>query len=152
MSGRFADVEHLLRMAGLFVAGAVIFLIVRAVLVPEGFGTWGHFRAGALDDNRAHPLRHAGRQACADCHADVVEARKGSRHAAIGCEACHGPLAAHAEDPEATPARRPDAATLCLGCHRFNVARPAGFPQVDPAEHGDGEPCMSCHQPHHPNS
>jgi hypothetical protein len=151
MSGRFADVGHLLRMAGLFLAGAVVFVIVRAVLVPEGFGTWGHFRAGALDDNRAHPLRYAGWQACADCHADVVEVRQGSRHAAIGCEACHGPLAAHAEDPEAAPARRPDATVLCRSCHQANVARPAGFPQIDPAEHGDGEPCVSCHQPHHPN-
>jgi hypothetical protein len=151
MSGRFADVGHLLRMAGLFIAGAVVFVIVRAVLVPEGFGTWGHFRAGALDDNRAHPLRYAGWQVCADCHADVLEARHGSRHAAIGCEACHGPLAAHAEDPEATPARRPDATVLCRGCHQTNVARPAGFPQIDPMEHGDGEPCVSCHQPHHPN-
>ena len=150
MSGRFADVEHLLRMAGLFVAGAVVFLIVRAVLVPEGFGTWGHFRAGALDDNRVHPLRFAGQQACADCHADVFEVRRGGKHAAIGCEACHGPHGTHAADPDAAPGRRPDAATLCLGCHRLNVARPAGFPQVDPAEHGDGEPCATCHPPHHP--
>ncbi len=151
MSGRFQDVGHLLRMAGLFVAGAVVFLIVRAVLVPEGFGTWGHFRAGALDDNRAHPLRYAGQQACADCHADVVDARQGSKHAAIGCEACHGPLAAHAEDPDAAPAKRPDPAALCRSCHQLNVARPAAFPQIDAAEHGGGEPCVGCHAPHHPD-
>jgi len=151
MSGRFADVKHLLRMAGLFVAGAVVFVIVRALLVPEGFGTWGHFRAGALDDNRAHQLRYAGRQACADCHGDVLEARQGSKHTGIGCEACHGPLAAHAEDPEAVPARRPEATPLCRGCHQANVARPAGFPQIDPAEHGGGEPCVACHAPHHPD-
>jgi hypothetical protein len=151
MRGRFADVEHLLRMAGLFVAGAVVFVIVRALLVPEGFGTWGHFRAGALDDNRAHPLRYAGRQACAECHADVLEARQGSKHAAIGCEACHGPLAAHAADPEAAPAHRPQATPLCRGCHQANVARPAGFPQIDAAEHGGGEACISCHPPHHPD-
>lgn len=151
MSGRFRDVEHLLRMAGLFVAGAAVFVIVRAVLVPEGFGTWGHFRAGALDDNRAHPLRFAGQQACADCHAEVLEVRIGSKHATIGCEACHGPLAAHAEDPGAAPAQRPEATPLCLGCHQANVARPFGFPQIDQAEHGGGEPCISCHQPHHPD-
>lgn len=151
MSGRFKDVGHLLRMAGLFVAGAVVFVIVRAMLVPEGFGTWGHFRAGALDDNRAHPLRYAGRQACADCHADVVDSGQGSKHAAIGCEACHGPLAAHAEDPETAPATRPDTTALCRSCHQENVARPAAFPQIDAAEHGDGEPCVACHAPHHPD-
>jgi hypothetical protein len=151
MSGRFSDVQHLVRMAALFIAGVVVFLILRALLVPEGFGVWGHFRAGALDDNRARPLRFAGREACAECHADVLDARVGSKHAAIGCEACHGPLAAHAADPDAARASRPEAAPLCRSCHERNVARPAAFPQIDPAEHGGGEPCLACHQPHHPD-
>lgn len=151
MSGRFSDVQHLLRMAGLFAIGVVLFLIARALLVPDGFGVYGHYRAGALDDNRAHQLRFAGHEACADCHANVLEARVGGKHAAIGCEACHGPLAAHAEDPDAAPAPRPEATPLCRVCHGVNVARPAGFPQVDPAEHGGGESCVSCHQPHNPD-
>ena len=31
-----------------------------------------------------------------------------------------------------------------------NVAKPKGFPMVDPAEHAKGDPCNTCHSPHHP--
>lgn len=148
--GRFADREHLFRMAGLFGAGIVLLLAARFVLTPKDFGVYGHFRAGAISDNEGKPLRYAGRQACGDCHGDVLEARKGSRHERVGCEACHGPLRAHAEDPEGVKAERPEVGRVCLVCHAANVAKPEGFPAVEPQEHADGEPCGGCHQPHHP--
>jgi hypothetical protein len=147
---RFRDKEHLVRMAALFVAALGLFLVVRALLVPKGFGAYGHFRAGALKDNAARPLRFAGRAACADCHDDIVQKRKGSKHERVGCEACHGALAVHAADPEKLAPQKPDGKTVCLVCHLENVAKPKGFPQVDPQEHGDGGPCTSCHNPHHP--
>jgi hypothetical protein len=150
MNGLFKDKEHLLRMAALFAAGVLVFLIARGLLVPEGFGTYGHFRAGALADNRARAAAFAGRVSCGDCHADIVEARTGSKHAAVGCEACHGALGKHAADPETVTPTKPDGAHVCLICHLENVARPSTFPQVDPADHGDGKPCNSCHKPHHP--
>jgi hypothetical protein len=146
----FADKEHLARMTLLFVLGLAAFLVARALFVPKDFGVYGHYRAGALDDNRAFPLSYAGRKACEDCHADVVEMRVGSKHQRIACESCHGPLAKHTEDPEANKPERPDAKTICLVCHMENVAKPATFPQVDPKDHGDGAACSSCHKPHHP--
>ena len=150
MRSALRDSSHLLRAAALFVALLGVFFVVRAMLVPEGFGDFGHYRAGALDDNRAGPMWFAGRSACADCHADVVEAKQGSKHQAIGCEACHGALAAHASDPSAGKPVRPDARTVCLVCHLQNVAKPPQFPQVDPKEHAQGAPCSDCHEPHHP--
>jgi hypothetical protein len=152
MKGIFKDKEHLVRVAGLFVAGVVVFLLARAAFVPKGFGEYGHYRAGALDDNRNRPLAFAGRAACETCHWDVADARKGSKHAGIGCETCHGPQAQHAnsDDPAKAKPKRPDPKTLCLRCHLENVAKPAKFPQVNPKDHGDGQPCTSCHKPHHP--
>jgi hypothetical protein len=150
MKDLFKDKEHLLRMAGLFAAGVLLFVVARGLLVPKGFGTYGHFRAGALADNRARQVMFAGRAACADCHADIVEMRVGSKHATVGCEACHGALARHAEDPENVKPVKPDGARICLVCHLENVAKPKRFPQVDPAEHGEGKACNSCHNPHHP--
>jgi len=144
------DREHLVRMAGLFLVGLILFLIVQLALVPKDFHTLGHFRAGALADNAAHAVVFAGRQACESCHPDVVETRKGSRHGMIGCEACHGALAKHADDPGSLKPTRPDARTLCLVCHREDVAKPKSFKQVNPQEHMGGEPCISCHKPHHP--
>lgn len=151
MDSRFKDEEHLLRVVGVFVAGLLAFILLQAVLVPKGFGVYGHFRAGALDDNGARPMSFAGRAACEDCHTDVVDARKGGKHAAIGCEACHGPLAKHAQDQEALKPQRPDG-RVCLVCHTANVGKPRGFPQVDPREHAGQASCLSCHTAHNPGA
>ena len=148
--GPLDNVSHLVRMACIFVAGLGVFLVARATLVPDDFGKWGHYRAGAVAANADKPLRHAGRAACADCHSDVVEVKAAGAHAKLGCEGCHGPLAAHAGDPDTVKPVKPAAATLCPVCHQANVAKPEGFPQVDAKEHSGGEACDSCHQAHSP--
>ena len=150
MNSLFKETAHLFRAAALFAAGILVFLVVRAALVPKDFGELGHYRAGALVDARTRPMSFAGRAACEECHGDVAEVRKGSKHAGIGCEACHGALAAHAQDPTSVKPVLPDPAKLCLVCHADNVAKPAGFPHVDPKEHAGGEACTTCHKPHHP--
>ena len=71
-------------------------------------------------------------------------------HERIGCEGCHGALAAHAEAPDEVTVERPDPAALCLRCHAQTSYRPEDFPQVSEAEHAEGEPCDSCHEPHTP--
>jgi len=146
---RFKDQIHLIRMGLLFAAGLGAFLVAREVLVPRDFGLYGHYRAGALADVRSLPLHYAGRAACAECHDDVVKARAGSAHQKVGCEACHGPLAVHAADPSQLEPVLPDA-SVCRVCHLENVAKPKGFPQVNPEDHADGEACTTCHHPHHP--
>jgi hypothetical protein len=150
MGALFGHKGHLVRVAGLFLAGVVAFLVLQALLVPKGFGVYGHYRAGALAENRVRPVAFAGRAACVECHSDVPEAMKGGRHAAVHCEACHGPLAAHAGDPTEKKAVRPDSKVLCARCHAANVARPARFPQVEAAEHSGGEACTTCHVAHNP--
>ncbi len=144
------DAEHLIRMAVVFGVGLLVFFTARAVFVPKGFGELGHYRAAAITDNAARPLVYAGRETCEVCHADVAESRKDSRHAVIACEACHGALAKHADDPGALKPTRPDGRTLCLTCHRSEAAKPEKFPQVVPDQHAGNQPCNSCHHPHHP--
>jgi predicted CXXCH cytochrome family protein len=146
----FGHKGHLVRVAGLFLVGIAIFLAMQAVLVPKGFGVYGHYRAGALDDNRARPLVHAGRASCVECHGDVPEAAKGGRHQGIRCEACHGALARHAGDPASQKAVKPDSRVLCVRCHESNLARPARFPQIDPEDHAGTEACTECHSAHNP--
>jgi Cytochrome c554 and c-prime len=145
------DKEHLVRMAALFAAGVVVFLILQAVLVPKGFGVYGHYRAGALADNRVRVPRFAGRTACIECHTDERDAWKGGKHAGVACEACHGALAKHAEDPSSSKVVKPDPKTICFTCHLTNVAKPKKFPQMDPKNHFDGGACNSCHAPHAPD-
>ena len=147
---RFGDYEHLLRVVGLFAAGLLVFLLLKAVLVPASFGLYGHYRADALEENAARAVSFAGHAACEDCHAEVVEVRKGSKHERVACEACHGALAPHAAgDESAGKPARPTAA-LCLTCHTSNVAKPAGFPQVSLKDHAEPGTCLECHKPHSP--
>jgi hypothetical protein len=152
VTGLFKDREHYLRAAILLAAGVAAFLVFRTIMVPKGFGMYGHYREGALTDNRARALVFAGRSACEECHADVAELRMGSRHERVNCEACHGALAAHAVDPGAVTPKLPEGGSLCLTCHAQNVARPVSFPQVDPQDHAGNDPCTSCHRPHHPET
>ena len=143
---------HLVRMAGLFLAGIVLFVIARKAFVPDGFGELGHFRTGALADNMARNPVFAGRTACGECHSDEPDRLKAGPHAKVGCEACHGALGRHASGESEDKPALPDAAKLCLVCHRQSVSKPAGFPQVDPKDHMDGSGnCVGCHDPHAPD-
>jgi predicted CXXCH cytochrome family protein len=146
---RVGDAGHLLRMAALFGVGIMVFLLLRTALTPADFGRDGHYRASAVDDNRRDPVVHAGRAACAACHDAPAAALAAGGHRGVGCESCHGPLAAHAEAPEAREARRPDGRALCLSCHARLVGRPAAFPQVD-ADHAPEGACTECHGAHAP--
>ena len=153
MSGWFKDKEHLVRMASLFAVGIGVFFVLQYTFVPAGFGQYGHYRAGALDDNRdpvKNPLRYAGRAACEDCHADVVETRKGSRHEQIGCEACHGPAAKHVANPTDVKPAKPDPRAVCIRCHSASASRPKAFPQVIVADHAPEGECTNCHKAHAP--
>ena len=161
MRDRFRHVEHVLRFAAVFVVGIVGFFMLRWMLLPQDFGLYGFYRPGALDDITATPLVYAGRAACERCHHDTYEPPADrpkpapdadpveNKHAVLRCEACHGPLIAHAID-EKRPVSKVGADRLCLTCHRQIPGRPKAHPQVVPGEHGDNDPCMSCHTPHFP--
>lgn len=146
----FKDAAHLFRFAGLFVVAFLVFWVVRGYVVPKTFGKYGHYRAAAIDEMAARPVHYAGHQACEACHTNVLDVKKAGKHAGVNCEACHGPQAKHADDPGSVTPAKLDTATLCVRCHGASVARPKTFPQVDAADHANGVPCETCHQPHSP--
>jgi uncharacterized CHY-type Zn-finger protein len=146
----FKDAGHLLRLAAVFLVGVVVFLVARGLLVPRSFGQYGHYRGNAIAEIAAHPAVFAGHQTCETCHSDVLEVKQKGRHARVNCEACHGALAKHAEDPGSVKPEKLQAAVLCARCHQANIAKPKQFPQVVPAEHSGGAACDMCHQPHSP--
>jgi hypothetical protein len=144
------DSAHLIRPALVLLAALGLFIAIRAAVIPEGFGKYGHYRAGALEANRAKPISYAGQATCVLCHEDQGKSRAAGRHANVACEACHGPLAKHADDPASLKPTRPDTANLCRRCHEKDAAKPEKFPQVVTAEHSGGAACNTCHQPHNP--
>jgi Cytochrome c7 and related cytochrome c len=150
MGDRFRDFEHVLRAGALFAGGLAVFLVIRWALVPADFGVYGFYRAGALADSQALPIRYAGQTQCLDCHADVAETRKDSRHANINCEACHGPLARHASGNFDLKPKALNPRLLCLQCHTQAAGKPGGFPQIVAAEHAPEGACTTCHTPHRP--
>jgi predicted CXXCH cytochrome family protein len=152
MQSRFRDAEHLVRLLVLFAAGTLFFLVVRAFAVPQGFGEYGHFRTGAIADSRARPLSFAGRQACVECHEKEAKSKTTGAHKPVGCESCHGPLAAHAADPKAVKPELPQVPALCVRCHERLSSRPSTFPQVDAVAHAEGNSCIDCHDPHSPDA
>jgi hypothetical protein len=142
--------SHLVRMATLFVAGLLVFLLGRSYFVPSDFGLYGHYRAGALDDARARPIAFAGQAACVECHSDIGDLRKTARHASVSCESCHGALATHAAGDEPLKPAHPDGTRTCVGCHLKSRSKPSTFPQIEVADHAGDARCIECHNPHAP--
>ena len=144
------DAEHLVRVALVVAVGIVLFFVVRGMVVPRSFGQYGHYRGDAITEIASRPVVFAGHDTCEACHQEVFDLKKTGKHINVACEACHGPLARHADDPSAVVPQRPDTAVLCARCHEANAAKPKGFPQVNSKEHAGDIACGTCHQPHRP--
>lgn len=146
----FKDGEHLIRLAAVFVLGLVAFVILRAAVVPRSFGQYGHYRGTAIAEIASRPIALAGHETCETCHSDIADQKKLGKHVVVACEACHGALAAHADDPGSVQPKKLDTAMVCARCHEANSAKPTWFPQVVTADHSGGLACDTCHQPHRP--
>lgn len=150
MNSKWQDAAHLIRPALVFVAAFILFLGLRAIVVPKSYGLYGPYRADALEEIRARPLVFAGQAVCAGCHPEEAAVRDAGKHASVSCEACHGPAAAHADDPAQAPGAKPAATPLCSRCHEADAAKPKWFKQVVSSQHSGGAGCGDCHQPHSP--
>ena len=116
MGRLFGPFNHVFRIAVLFAAGIAAFLVMRWWFVPSDFGVYGHYRAGALADNRGRALAYAGqvvrergggptrpdtRAVCVGCHArsggkphafpQVVVREHAEEGACTACHAAHKP-------------------------------------------------------------
>lgn len=148
---RFKDAKHLFRLVWIFGIGLLAVVIARTVLIPKSFGQYGHYRADAVGQIASLPVAFAGHQACEACHSDVLDVKGKGSHKGVNCEACHGALAKHVDDPGTIQPAKLDTLVLCIRCHEVNGARPKNFPQISSREHNEaGLPCETCHQPHSP--
>jgi DmsE family decaheme c-type cytochrome len=103
---------------------------------------------------------YVGQQACLECHEDLGAAYPRSPHGRLadyqypgparGCEACHGPGAAHAESGEPAdiirfdPARGELAGKSCLKCHQTGVTWNWSL-----SHHAESDvSCLACHRIH----
>lgn len=141
------QVKRLLIPFGIVIAG---FILMRHLLVPADYGKYGPYRASAVDEIASQPIKYSGHDVCEDCHDDVVAKKKMSYHLDVACEVCHGPAAAHTQDPDGNQLPAPRGRGYCPLCHEYLPSRPTGFPQIVSEAHNPMKACISCHDPHDP--
>lgn len=142
--------QQLISIGIVFILIVILFIVARKIFIPPSFGVLGHYRAQAIEENKAREIIYAGAAACYDCHDAIYELKATSYHKDVACETCHGPAAKHAEDPAQYAPIVPRGRDTCPICHDYNPSRPTGFPQIIAAKHNPGKACMSCHNPHNP--
>lgn len=143
---------QILRLVILAAGVAGSYGIARVLMVPPTYGTYGSYRAAALDELTVGKPVFSGMKACDECHTEVFEELLKFEHKEISCESCHGPSRKHASDPDTKTPRGKYADVDCLRCHQTNASRPVWLKQVDSNDHYRGDKkCLACHMPHQPN-
>lgn len=124
------------------------YLVARHFLTPASFGQQGFFRADAIAEVASHPPVYAGRQACDECHSEVLLKLAKKEHKHLSCEGCHGPGQAHVENPDIKMGVLHY--SHCVRCHEANPSRPKTHKQIVLKSHYPGDKCTECHVPHQP--
>lgn len=143
----------------LFVAlGLVVgIILVRTVLVPEGFGVYergymyGWHRKSNEAEWKAVKAKYKTDVRCRECHPDKYNAIQGSPHSIINCENCHGPSYDHPDDPRGLAVDR--SRGLCIRCHSYlpyKTSDRGGIRGINPETHYSQAECVMCHVPHNP--
>ena len=155
--------DHIVRFTVLIIVVILGFCFVRSYLIPDSFGvhgsyTYAYYRADSESEQAALPIAYQGAQHCSACHAPQAAILKGSGHAALDCESCHGGFKAHNNNTLERMAIR-DSVDTCMLCHEGLNARPTDFPQISSfaahiADQGEilmpDMNCATCHDPHAP--
>jgi len=121
--------SHVIRIVLGIVALAFLGFIGKMVLTPKSFGTYGYYRADAIEEEAVIEIRHWTNAPCFSCHAYEAGIHLKGLHQSISCEFCHGPYADHVTDGKKTgplPVKKgEEIKTLCLRCHNKAIqARP----------------------------
>lgn len=140
---------RLVALSVITVAVLSVGILVVGVAAATFYGEYGLHPEKNAREWAGHELAYAAPGICQDCHAAEYGRQATSQHHAIGCQSCHGPLEAHATDPEVTElALQAPEAGICAQCHAATSGRPVGFPQVDLSTHFRSGECRACHDAH----
>lgn len=154
---------HVIRIAVILVIAAVLGYAATRIFRPDGFGEYGHYRAGAVQDEINREVRHMTNDSCLTCHHYIKEMHQTGIHKTVSCEFCHGPYADHIDKDGKIIAKLPvkkgeEIKTLCLRCHNQIIrARPKeSIKMVSMPQHLESKNvqidhiCDQCHNVHAP--
>jgi hypothetical protein len=153
---------HVIRLVIVLLAAGLLAIGARAALLPAGFGKYGHYRAGAVEDEARREIRNMTNDSCLACHPDIKRVHLDGVHKTVSCEFCHGPLADHVKDNQVIgklPVKRDlEIKDLCLRCHNQIIrARPGeAIKMIAMPKHLEEKQvqvehnCNQCHHVHSP--
>jgi len=110
--GFVQDMEHLIRLAVVMAIALTAFMILRAACRPTQFWTVRLLSRLAARGDRVAANCFCRSRELRDLPSDVVALKNEGKHAGVNCEACHGALAKHAEDPGTLQPPKLDTASL----------------------------------------
>ena len=64
---------HVIRIVVVLLVAGVVGIGVRALMVPESFGKYGHYRADAIQDEMNREIRNGTNVSCMACHPYIKE-------------------------------------------------------------------------------
>ena len=107
----------------------------------------GWYRGDALAEIASRTPVFAGKQACDECHSDILHKLAADKHKTLSCEACHGVSREHGNNPDILPVKA--TGSHCIRCHEADISRPKWLKQIVVKDHF-GANCKECHVPHEP--
>ena len=140
--------KHVVRLIALLVGSLALGLTAKWYFTADSFYEYGHYRANSVPEIAGQAAAFQGAGYCQSCHGERHAQWSASNHKSVTCEVCHGATRDHPQKGKLPiPA---DARKLCTLCHEKMAERPRTQPQIVSAEHGAGQQCIVCHNPHAP--
>lgn len=155
--------SHVIRIVLTIIVFGLFGFLGKWALTPESFGTYGHYRADAIQEEADQPIRHWTNASCLSCHPYESKLHQNGKHQTISCEFCHGPYDEHVKNNKRIAAlsvkKKGDINTLCLRCHNRAIqARPKNIIKtVSIPSHLEEQKvkvthfCNQCHHVHAPH-
>ena len=154
--------SHIVKIVLILLILVAVGVAVRAKVLPDGFGKYGHYRAGAIDDEINRPIRNGTNASCLVCHPHIRQMHLKGVHKTVSCEFCHGPIADHVVAGKVIgplPKKQDkEIKKLCLRCHNQIIrARPKeSIKMISMPRHLEEKHvridhnCNQCHNVHAP--
>lgn len=141
--------KHIVRLVAFLAGGLAIGLIAKWYFTAPSFYEYGHYRADSVPEIAAQEPAYQGAGYCQACHGERHAQWSANNHKSVTCETCHGAAQGHPQTKGKLPIPV-DTIKRCTLCHEKMAERPRTQPQIELAQHGAGQQCIVCHNPHAP--